>query len=179
MNFLEHDEQILMLCEDLQRVINGFKVENKWLENGVSPFAKRLQQMSERITSEQRIIEEIGLPGRFIIEHFTTILGEDNYSLSFKYRDIHSGRGCLNRISVGPWATINLKIGDVEVSWRDKDVQYMFYPDQVVIRPKDSVEDEITLSFSYSFRYSLTQLQLFQKVKDDPQTIYWHESLMI
>ena len=177
MHFLEHDDKVLLLCEDMRKILKEFKDNASWIDEGDVPLEKRLALLDKMIASEQRLIEDIGLPGRYIVEHFTMILNEMSYSMGFQYRQIQSGRGPLNEISVGDWGTITVKIGDVEISWRDQDVQYMFYPDQVVVRPKDSAEDEITFFFSYSFKYAPTQLKKFQSVKDDPQTAYWHESL--
>lgn len=179
MQFLEHDAKVLLLCEDLQNLLKEFKKDAAWAGESDVPLEKRLALLEKMIASEQRQIEDIGLPGRYIIEHFTMILNEMSYSMGFQYRQIQSGRGPLNEITVGEWGTIVVKIGDVEISWRDQDVQYMFYPDQVVVRPKDSAEDEITFFFSYSFKYAPVQLKKFQAVKDDPQTAYWHESLTI
>ncbi len=179
MQFLEHDAEVLMLCEDLQEVLNKFRNKMHWSDDEDLALQKRLAQIAGAIDSERRLIEEIGLPGRFVVEHFTQILGEVNYSMGLQYRELKSSHGPLNALSVGQWGTITAKIGNVEVSWRDQDVQYMFYPDQVVVRPKDSVEDEITFFFSLSFKYAPARLKKFQAVKDDPQTAYWHESLTI
>lgn len=179
MQFLEHDAEVLMLCEDLQETLKQFNNKMLWSDEEDLSLQKRLAMIAKAVDSERRLIEDIGLPGRYLIEHLTAILGENNYSIGFQYHDLKSSRGQLGGISVGEWGTITLKIGNVEVSWRDQDVQYMFYPDQIVVRPKDSVEDEITIYFSYSLKYAQGRLKKFQAVKDDPQTVYWHESLIL
>lgn len=179
MQFLKHDAEVLLLCEDLQEVLKNFQNKLSLSDDEDLSLQKRLAMLDKAIVSERRLIEDISLPGRFIVEHFTAILGEVNYSMGLQYRELKSSRGPLTEMSVGEWGTITLKIGNIEVSWRDPDVQYMFYPDQVVVRPKDSVEDEINLFFSYSFKYAMERLKMFQAVKDDPQTVYWHESLII
>ena len=179
MQFLDHDAKVLLLCEDLQKLLKDFKNDAPWADEGDVPLQKRLDLLEKMIASEQRLIEDIGLPGRYIVEHFTMMLNEMSYSMGFKYRQIQSGRGPLTESGGGEWCTILVKIGNVEISWRDQDVQYMFYPDQVVVRPKDSAEDEITFFFSYSFKYVPGQLKKFQAVKYYPQTAYWHESLNV
>ena len=179
MQFLEHDAEVLMLCEDLQSVLKKFRDEMQWSDDEDLSLQKRLGMIESAIDSERRLIEEISLPGRYIVEHFTQVLGETNYSMGLQYREFKTSRGPLTALSVGEWGTITVKIAGVEVSWRDQDVQYMFYPDQVVVRPKDSAEDEISFFFSYSFKYASGRLKKFQAAKDDPQTAYWHESLTI
>ena len=179
MHFLEHDAEVLLLCEDLQAILNEFKEKTDLSEDDDLSLLKRLGCLEGAIDSERRLIEEISLPGRYLIEHFTAILHEPNYSVGFKYRALKGSRGPLAEIRVGEWGTITLKVGNVDISWRDQDVQYMFYPDQIVVRPKDSAEDEITLFFSYPLKYAPARLKIFQAVKDDPQTAYWHDSLTI
>lgn len=179
MQFLEHDAEVLLLCEDLQETLKKFKTKMSWSDDEDLSLQKRLALIDKAIDSERRLIEEISLPGRYIVEHFTAILNETSYSMGFQYRELKGSRGPLTDISIGEWGTITVKVGNIEMSWRDQDVQYMFYPDQVVVRPKDSAEDEIAFFFSYSFKYAPGRLKKFQAVKDDPQTAYWHESLTI
>lgn len=179
MKFLDHDAEVLLLCEDLQEVLKNFKEKMGWSGDEDLSLEKRFKEIERAIDSERRLIEEISLPGRYVVAHFTGILDEMNYSMGFKYREMNASRAPLGGISVGEWGTIKVKIGNVELSWRDKDVQYMFYPDSLVVHPKDSVEDEITFFFSYSFKFAPERLKRFMAVKDDPQTAYWHDSLTI
>ena len=179
MQYFKHDSEVLLLCEDLQRLMYDFEAKMSLAEEADQPLKKRLEAIKNAIVSEQRLIEDISLPGRYVIAHFSMILNEMSYSMGFEYRELKSGRGRLNEISIGEWGTITLKVGDVELSWRDHDVQYMFYPDQIVVRPKDSAEDEMRFFFSYSLKYAPVQLEMYQGVKDYPQTAYWHESLNI
>ncbi|MDO4281897.1 MAG: hypothetical protein Q4C56_09730 [Peptococcaceae bacterium] len=179
MYFLERDSDVLLLCEELEKTIKKFKEESPWLQENDPPLKNRLSLFERCIASERHLIEDVSLPGRFVVEHFTAMMNVVNTSVGFKYRNVESGRGPLNQILVGDWGTIHLTVGDVTINWRDQNVQYMFYPDQLVVRPKDSLEDEITLFFSYSFKYLPSQLKKFQAVKDDPKTIYWHDGLNI
>ena len=70
-----------------------------------------------------------------------------------------------------------MDIGDVSLCWRDADVGYMFYPDRIIIRPKDSGQDDITLFFSYSFKYDKELIKAFQDVQENEQTLYWHDDM--
>ena len=179
MQFLKHDSEVLLLCEDLQRLMHNFEEKMSLAEEADQPLKKRLDAIKTAIDSERRLIEDISLPGRYGVNHFSMILNEISNSMGFEYREVKSGRGRLNQIDIGEWGQITVKIGDVELSWRDHDVQYMFYPDQIVVRPKDSAEDEMRFFFSYSLKYAQAQLEAYQAVKNDPQTAYWHENLNI
>ena len=171
------DAKVLLLCEDLSNVLQAFETQADI--TSADTVERRLKHIKDHIQTERRLIEEIGLPCRFIVDHFSGFLGEMEYSIGFQYGDIRSGRGLLNSIRIGEWGTVNVKIGDVELSWRDDDAQYMFYADRVIIRMKDSAKDDITFFFSYSFKYDAEQLRAYQDVQHAPQTLYWHESLVL
>ena len=89
MQFLDHDAKVLLLCEDLQKLLKDFKNDAPWADEGDVPLQKRLDLLEKMIASEQRLIEDIGLPGRYIVEHFTMMLNEMSYSMGFKYRMGH------------------------------------------------------------------------------------------
>lgn len=83
----------------------------------------------------------------------------------------------MSAITVEEWGNIRLSLGSIELSWRDAEYQYMFYPDKVILRPNDLSKGEIYLYFSYAFKYS-DLLKQYQDVASDPQTCYWHEDLV-
>lgn len=178
MHFSDYDDDLLLLCEDMQKAMNSFRAAHPQTLADGSPLKNRLDEISSAVSTEVRMIEELSLPGRFIVEHFSMMLDQPDYAVGFEYRAIKSGRRTLSRIKVGEWGTITIVIGDVRISWRDADAQYMFYPDQIVVRTKDLAEDEISFFFAYSFKYVPGLLKRFQEAKDDPKTIYWHESLV-
>ena len=113
MQFLEHDAEVLLLCEDLQETLKKFKTKMSWSDDEDLSLQKRLALIDKAIDSERRLIEEISLPGRYIVEHFTAILNETNYSMGFQYRELKGSRGPLTDISIGEWGTITVKVGNI------------------------------------------------------------------
>ena len=172
------DTQILLFCEELLQKFQSEEVQS-WLKNEDQPLAKRLNFIRERIETERRLIEELSRPARLILEHFTMFLEKRDYTIGLLYGDVHTGRGLLSGIHIGKWGTIHIQIGDISVTWRDADVGYMFYADRIVIRPKDSAQDDINFFFSYSFKYNNEQLKRFSDVQSHEKTLYWHESLSV
>ena len=69
-----------------------------------------------------------------------------------------------------------LTINGMEVTWRDADYNYMFYPDKVILRPKMAGKSDIYLYFSYAFKYG-NVLSRFPEVAEHEQTIYWHQDM--
>lgn len=172
----QQDSAILMLCEDL---LHGMVAGDHaaLLADEDAPLARRFALIRERIISEQHLIEDISRPGRLMVEHFSYFLEQVDHTVGFVRGNIKTGRGLLKGIHIGDWGTISLDINDLTVTWRDADVGYMFYPDRILVRPKDSGQDDMTFFFSYSFKYGSGLLKQFEDVKDHEQTLYWHEGL--
>lgn len=172
----QRDREILLMCEEVGEALK--KIEGLDTFNENTSYHCRLKVLKDKIESERRMIEDISLPCRFILEHFSFFLGKLDYTLGFKHGKIQAGRGLLSDINIAEWGNVRLSIGNVEITWRDADYQYMFYPDKVVLRPHDISKGEIYLYFSYAFKYS-NLLEQFQDVAHHPQTAYWHEDLSV
>lgn len=171
----QQDQEILLAYEEVGEILKKLEEKEGFDEN--ASYYTRLKLIKDQIATERRLIEEISLPCRFILEHFSLFLGKFDYTLGFKCGKIQAGRGLLSAITVEEWGNIRLSLGSIELSWRDADYQYMFYPDKVILRPNDISKGEIYLYFSYAFKYS-DLLKQYQDVADDPQTSYWHEDLV-
>lgn len=172
---MELDQKILMLCEDLERTMK--EAEKLPEYNDSSSYFCRWATIQRKVDTERRLQEEVSLPCRLLLEHFSLFLGKWDYNIGFKAGQVQGGRGALADIYIGPWGNIFLNIDGMEVTWRDADYNYMFYPDKVILRPKqDNGKGDIYLYFSYDFRYG-NVLNRFADAEHDPQTTYWHAEL--
>ena len=144
------DQELLLICEDIEQCLK--RAEQLPDYNDSSSYYCRLITLKEKIATERRLQEEISLPCRFLLEHFSLFLGKWDYSIGCKYGQMQGGRGILT------------------------DYNYMFYPDKVILRPKAAGKADIYLYFSYAFKYG-NVLSRFADVANDPQTIYWHQEL--
>lgn len=168
------DQKILMIYEELE---NGLKEAEKLPDyNDSSSYYCRLHTIKDKVETERRLLEEVSMPCRFLLEHFSLFLGKWDYSIGFIYGQVQAGRSALTDIEIAEWGNVILSIGNVEVTWRDADYYYMFYPDKVILRPKAAGKSDIYLYFSYHFKYG-NLLHRFQEVASDPQTLYWHQEL--
>ncbi|MBE6112047.1 MAG: hypothetical protein E7195_03350 [Peptococcaceae bacterium] len=168
------DQELLLICEDMEQCLK--RAEQLPGYNDSSSYYCRLVTLKEKIATERRLQEEISLPCRFLLEHFSLFLGKWDYSIGCKYGLVQCGRGMLSDIKIGEWGNVSLIIDGLEVNWRDADYDYMFYPDKVILRPKSVGKNDIYLYFSYAFKYG-NVLSRFSDVANDPQTIYWHQEL--
>lgn len=174
------DDAVLLLCEELENAIYNHKKHSHDvnLDEADQPLNKRFRILLDKIETERRLIEDVSLPCRFVVEHLSLFIDEMEYTIGFEYRDVRSGRGLLHSVRIGEWGAVTVHIGDVQITWRDPEVSYMFYPDKIIIRQKTSAVDDITFYFSYPFKYALSLLQAFQEVSKHEKTLYWHESLI-
>ena len=170
----ELDQQSLLIGEDIEQSLK--RAEQLPDYNDSSSYYCRLVTLKEKVATERRLQEELSLPCRFLLEHFSLFLGKWDYTIGCKYGQMQRGRGMLSDIKISQWGNVSLVIDGLEITWRDADYNYMFYPDKVILRPKAAGKNDIYLYFSYAFKYG-NVLSRFADVADDPQTIYWHQEL--
>lgn len=181
MTRIEQDKALLSLYEDFSRHLES---ELKLIKEGngfLSPaMAKRMKAIKANFEFERRLLEDLSLPGRLVVEHFSQFINDVDDVISFSSGNVTSGHGRLHQIQIEEWSTLVLTIGDSQISWRDSDVNYLFYPDKVTVRAKDSLKDyDINFTFNFSFNHANDLLKLFQDVKGDKKTLYWHEKLTL
>ena len=126
----QRDQEILLAYEEIGEVIKKLEEKEGFDEN--TSYYNRLKLIKDQIATERRMIEELSLPCRYILEHFSFFLGKLDYTLGFKCGKIEAGRGLLSAITVEEWGNVRLFLCSIELSLRDADYQYMFYPDKVV-----------------------------------------------
>ncbi|MDN5322175.1 MAG: hypothetical protein PWQ67_629 [Clostridia bacterium] len=171
------DQQLLEACEDLARVF--WLLREKLVDvTQIYPFWIRWANIEKKLTTERRLIEEISLPCRFILEHFSAFMGKLDHTLGYKVGQFQVGRALLSDFYIEEWGNVVLNLGNVQLTWRDEDYRYFFYPDKVMLRSLDRTKPEIHLYFSFVFKYSHL-LELYQDLKDHPKVEYWHDDLVI
>ncbi|HHZ17428.1 MAG TPA: hypothetical protein PLJ33_04565 [Peptococcaceae bacterium] len=173
----ERDARYLEALEEITQ--NLWRIREKYAldKEDNTPAAIRLKIVEEKITTERRLIEEVSLPCRFILEHFSTFLGRLDHTVGFSWgQQFELGRGTLNNIYIHEWGNVSMMIGNFRLCWRDQDYQYLFYPDKVILRSVDQSKPEIHLFFNFSFKYSKI-LSDFQDVVNHPQTLYCYPDL--
>ncbi|MFZ7104052.1 MAG: hypothetical protein ACOWWO_15545 [Peptococcaceae bacterium] len=174
----ELDQKLLEAYEDLSRTFWNVKDSLGDLPQGSLPSIERLKIVERKLTTERRLLEEISLPCRFILEHFTTFMGKLDHTIGYKVGQFQVGRALLSDFYIEEWGNIILSLGNVQLTWRDEDYHYLFYPDKVILRSCDRAKQEIHLYFSFAFKYSHL-LELFQDLPKHAQVDYWHEDLVM
>lgn len=173
----ERDQRYLDAFEEITQALWRAKEKYGLLEDENHPQSIRFKAIEHKLTTERRLLEEISLPCRYILEHFSTLLGEQDHPIGFRMGLLEVGRGVLNDFRISEWGNVSLVIGNICLGWRDKEYQYLFYPDKVILRSYDRSKPEIHLFFNFAFKYSKL-LAEFKEIAEDEQTLYCHPDLL-
>jgi hypothetical protein len=73
-NRRERDARYLEALEEITQNLWRCKEKYNLVEEESMPSALRLKVLEEKLTTERRLLEEVSLPCRFILEHFTTFI---------------------------------------------------------------------------------------------------------
>lgn len=175
-NRQERDQRYLEAFEEITQTLWRCKDKYILTEEENHPQTLRFKILLEKCTTERRLIEEVSLPCRFIIEHFSAFMGKLDHTIGFRFGTLEVGRGILNDFTIDEWGNVYLIIGNIRLGWRDADYQYLFYPDKVILRSLERSKPEIHLFFNFAFKYSKL-IPGFSEVADHEQTLYWHPDL--
>ena len=172
------DARYLAAIEELTQAIRY--ITDEYLEEKGDPAFRsqglRFRYIEETVASERRLIEEISPPCRLILEHFSTFLDQPDRCVGIRYGQCSYSNGDFLGFTINEWGHVTLKVGNCRITWRDDEYQYMFYSDKVILRANDIQKPEITLSFSFSLKYSKL-LEAFRDVPGHPQTAYYQADL--
>ena len=172
------DERYIAALEELTQTIR--RVTDEYLEEDKGPEFRsqrlRFYQFENMVASERRLIEEISLPCRLILEHFSTFLDQPDRGIGIRYGQSSYSHGDYLGYAINEWGHVTLKVGNCRITWRDDEYQYMFYADKVILRAYDIQKPEITISFTFSLKYSKL-LEEFRDVPGHPQTAYYQPDL--
>ena len=172
------DARYIAALEELAQTIR--RVTEEYLEEDKDPEFRshrlRFRNLDEMVASERRLIEEVSLPCRLILEHFSTFLDQPDRGISIRYGQSRYANGDYLGYTINEWGQVELKTGNCRITWQDDEYQYMFYADKVVLRAYDISKPEISISFNFSLKYSKL-LEEFRDVPGHPQTAYYQPDL--
>ncbi len=166
------DDLSLEILEDLYYYLDG-KIK---LLSPQNPQRQILEEIQQIVASERRLVEDISLPCRFLLEHLTQ-LQLRGAALELETENLVQAKSPITGIMVQEWGKVRLRLGGLDICWRDTESKYYFYPDKVEIRPKDERIRGFELFFSFPFKSSHGLLERFPELKEHEQVAYWHSEL--
>lgn len=166
----EEDEALLECLED---VYQNFEIALNKARKFRSIHVQKFEQILNELRSERRVFEDISIPARLIVEQLLeSQFKVGQVSLEAEYlRQPFTG---VEAVKVEEFGIIRVKLGEVEISWRDGNYSYYFYPDKVELRATDE-KSSIKLFFSISFNRQ--SLERFPEILSSPNVVYIHPQL--
>lgn len=166
-----NDDQRLL--DSFERIFRLLEQETKNLSELKCIYAEKIRQWEDEIKAYGRIIEEISLPARFILEHIL-LLKFRSAQMAVEAQNIAQGFSTIGDIRVEAFGIIKIKTGNLELSWRDELYNYLIYPDKVELR---TIDEKTTIKLFFSQSFEERDVQKFSAMKESSQLLYIHPSL--
>lgn len=168
---VREEDPILLEC--LEDVYHTFEKALKKAYQVRSIHVQKFEQLLVEIRSERRIFEDISLPARLIVEQ----LLESQFKVgqvAIETERLKQSFASVAHVKVEEFGIIHIKLGELEISWRDGNYSYYLYPDKVELRAADE-KSAIKLFFSISFNRQT--LERFPEILSSPNVVYIHPQL--
>ncbi|MCO5386763.1 hypothetical protein [Desulfosporosinus sp.] len=168
---MREEDSILLEC--LEDVYHTFEKALKKANQVRSIHVQKFEQLLVEIRSERRIFEDISIPARLIVEQ----LLESQFrvgQVAIEAERLKQTFASVAYVKVEEFGKIYIKIGELEVSWRDGNYSYYLYPDKVELRATDE-KSSIKLFFSIAFNRQ--SVERFPEILISPNVVYIHPQL--
>ncbi|MDP4125394.1 MAG: hypothetical protein Q8912_00380 [Bacillota bacterium] len=166
-------EEDAIILECLEDIYHNYENLLKKAQKIRSIHVQKLEQLLDELVSERRVFEEISIPARLIVEQLLESqfkvgqVGLEAEYLRLPFTGVES-------VKVEEFGIIRLKLGEVEISWRDGNYSYYLYPDKVELRATDE-KSSIKLFFSISFNRQT--IERFPEILNSTNVVYTHPQL--
>ncbi|MFZ3131357.1 MAG: hypothetical protein WA125_09715 [Desulfosporosinus sp.] len=166
-------EEDAILLECLEDMYHTFEKALKKARKVRSIHVQKFEQILDDLRSERRVFEDISIPARLIVEQLLeSQLRVGQVALEAEYlRQPFTG---VEAVKIEEFGIIRVKLGEVEITWRDGNYSYYLYPDKVELRAMDE-KSAIKLFFSISFNRQT--LERFPEIITSPKVVYIHPQL--
>jgi hypothetical protein len=166
-------EEDAILLECLEDVYHTFEKALRKAQKVRSIHVRKFEQILNELRSERRVFEDISIPARLIIEQLLeSQFRVGQVALEAEYLR-HPFTG-VEAVKVEEFGIISIKLGEVEITWRDGNYSYYLYPDKVELRAIDE-KSAIKLFFSIPFNRDI--LERFPELKTSSNVVYIHPQL--
>ncbi|AFM42011.1 hypothetical protein Desaci_3104 [Desulfosporosinus acidiphilus SJ4] len=166
-------EEDTILLECIEEIYHCFENVLKKAQKVRSIHVRKFESLLEELLSERRAFEDISVPARLIIEQLLELQFKvGQVALEAEYlSQPFSGVGS---VKIEEFGLIRIKLGDIEVRWRDGSYSYYLYPDKVELRAKD---EKTAIKLFFSIPFNQQALERFPEILTSPNVVYIHPQL--
>ncbi len=167
---MREDSHVLECLEDI----------HYFLEEALKPIAKvrsihvsQLEHVLKGLRGQRRILEELSPAARIVVEHLleSELKGGQ---VAVEAEHFIQDYAFVRRIHVEEFSLIKVLLGGLEISWRDGNYTYYFYPDKVELR---AVDEKSAIKLFFSRAFSLPGIGVFPELLVSPNVAYIHPQL--
>jgi len=168
-------EEDAILLECLEDVYHTFDKALQKAQTVRSIHVRKFEQILDELRSERRVFEDISIPARLIVEQLLeSQFRVGQVALEGEYlKQPFTG---VEALKVEEFGIIRVKLGEVEVTWRDGNYSYYLYPDKVELRAKD---EKSAIKLFFSIPFNRQTLEKFPELRTSPNIVYIHPQLEI
>ncbi|NLP43258.1 MAG: hypothetical protein GX351_01390 [Peptococcaceae bacterium] len=166
-------EQDQKLLDSFERIFKVLKNESENLKDIKSVHIEKIRQLENEVRTQARIIEEISLPARLILEHILELKYKSG-QIAIESEYINQSFSNIYDVKIEQFGLIIISTGDLELCWKDNKYNYLIYPDKVEIRNADE-KSTIKLFFSRNFGRQI--IYKFSAIIESSQLHYLHPTL--
>ena len=166
-------EEDAILLECLEDVYHSFEKALKKAQKVRSIHVQKFEEILEELRSERRVFEDISIPARLIVEQLLeSQFRVGQVALEADYLR-HPFTG-VEAVKVKEFGIICVKLGEVEITWRDGNYSYYLYPDKVELR---AIDEKSAIKLFFSIPFSRQTLEKFPEIITSPNVVYIHPQL--
>lgn len=168
---MKQEDFLLLEClEDIHRVLEQ---SLKKISKVRSVHVNHLEDWAEELRNHRRIFEEISSPARLIIEHFMHTQQKAG-QVALETGQLSQTFSSIGGIKVEQFGIIKIKLGELQVTWRDGSYTYYLYPDKVELR---AVDEKSAVKMLFSLAFTRQTVEKFPELVHSPNVAYIHPQL--
>lgn len=166
----DKDQILLAGFERIFRVLDN---EARNLKDVKSIHVERVRQWEAEIRAYARILEDISLPARLILEHILELKYKAG-QMAVEAENIIQGFSNINDVRVEEFGVIRIATGNIQLTWRDEVYNYLLYPDKVELR---TLDEKTTIKLFFSHVFGRQSVLEFSAIANSPKLLYIHPTL--
>ena len=166
-------EEDFLLLESLEEIHRVLEKSIKEISKVRSIHVTHFEHWAEELRNYRRIFEEISSPARLIIEQ----LLDNQYKsgqVALEAGQLSQSFSSIGGIKVEQFGIIKIKLGELEVTWRDGSYTYYLYPDKVELR---AVDEKSAVKMFFSLPFTRQTVEKFPELVQSPNVAYIHPQL--
>lgn len=166
-------EEDFLLLECLEDIHHVLEQSLKKISKLRSVHVVHLEEWAEELRNHRRVFEEVSLPARLIIEHIMHCKQKTG-QVALEAGQISQTFSSVGSIKVEQFGIIKIKLGELEVIWRDGSYSYYLYPDKVELR---AIDEKSAVKMLFSLAFTRKTVEKFPELVLSPNVAYIHPKL--